>query len=65
MTLVERIERGLATSDDARVVQRLIAALARMMSVAPEHVRRMPAYHLCALDLAGALADSMDACNEA
>ncbi|GAB4173831.1 MAG: hypothetical protein Fur0039_15460 [Rhodocyclaceae bacterium] len=38
-TLIERIERGMADCEDARIVQRLMAALAQMMSALPAGAR--------------------------
>ncbi|MEO1766768.1 hypothetical protein [Thiobacter aerophilum] len=54
--LVERIERGMADCEDALIVQRLIAALAKMMCYAPPDVRRTEDYDECAIALADAMA---------
>ncbi|MCL6619468.1 MAG: hypothetical protein K6T33_06720 [Thermomonas hydrothermalis] len=55
-SLVERIERGMADCEDALIVQRLMAALAQMMSAWPAGAREVTAYRLAELALADALA---------
>ncbi|MEO1750699.1 hypothetical protein [Thiofaba sp. EF100] len=56
MTLVTRIERGIADCEDALIVQRLIAALAQMMSAWPSGARETTSYRLAQQALADALA---------
>jgi hypothetical protein len=55
MTLVERIEAGMTNSDDAIIVRRLIAALAKMMIYAPSDIRRSEDYNFSAFVLADAV----------
>ncbi|WP_141054587.1 hypothetical protein [Tepidiphilus succinatimandens] len=55
MDVVERIERGMATIDDAAIVRRLMGALAGMMCVMPSGTREMSAYRMAEKVLAEAL----------
>ncbi len=55
MNVVERIERGMATIDDAAIVRRLMGALAGMMYVMPAGTREMSAYRMAEKVLAEAL----------
>lgn len=55
MDVVERIERGMATIDDAAIARRLMGALAGMMCVMPAGTREMSAYRMAEKVLAEAL----------
>ncbi|MEW5790011.1 MAG: hypothetical protein ACOY4L_09010 [Pseudomonadota bacterium] len=62
LSVVERIDRGLADCEDARIVARLMAALSQMMSAWPAGAREGGSYRLAEKALADALAlrTSMD-----
>jgi hypothetical protein len=54
-TLVKRVESGASNEQDAILVAALISALAKMMSYAPQDIRRSYDYDFSAMVLADAL----------